>query len=279
MTNFEQVINTQTDTTIYAFNKLIGLLMNVNPNTIEMLGCKPEHYFHISPIGEELIANRKMFLSKRAANSFGGYANQQLRRLQNALARDSYPQAEKEKHILNSILYAMADFTSRYQAFEEGSINLYVDKTDKADMDSEIFMDVTLSHYPLRDYKSMWSEMNNIINEYGKLNSRNTKKDNLQLNKHAMHLVRLYLMCLDIFEKEEIITYRGDDLDILMSIRHGDFQKEDGTFRTEFFDMITDYESRLSYAKENSGLPASPDQKKVQEFVMSVNERVIHNDY
>lgn len=45
LTSFEQVVNTQTDTTIYAFNKLVSLLLNCNPNTIEMLGCKPEHCF------------------------------------------------------------------------------------------------------------------------------------------------------------------------------------------------------------------------------------------
>ena len=42
---FEQVVNTKTDTTIYEFNKIISLLMNCNPNVIELLGCKPEHYF------------------------------------------------------------------------------------------------------------------------------------------------------------------------------------------------------------------------------------------
>lgn len=57
LTSFEQVVNTQTDTTIYAFNKLVSLLLNCNPNTIEMLGCKPEHYFYISDIGREMIAN------------------------------------------------------------------------------------------------------------------------------------------------------------------------------------------------------------------------------
>jgi predicted nucleotidyltransferase len=51
--NFEQFVNENTDTTIYAFNKLITLLSNVNPNTIEMLGCKPEHYLYLSPIGKE----------------------------------------------------------------------------------------------------------------------------------------------------------------------------------------------------------------------------------
>lgn len=39
MSNFEQVVNTETDTTVYSFNKLISLLVSCNPNTIEMLGC------------------------------------------------------------------------------------------------------------------------------------------------------------------------------------------------------------------------------------------------
>ena len=61
--NFEQFVNEETDTVIYSFNKLITLLSNVNPNTIEMLGLKPEHYLYVSPIGQELLNNRKMFLS------------------------------------------------------------------------------------------------------------------------------------------------------------------------------------------------------------------------
>lgn len=88
LTNFEQVVHTETDTTVYSFNKLVSLLLNCNPNTIEMLGCKPEHYFLMTDIGQSMIDNRKLFLSKRAAHSFGGYATQQLRRLENALARD-----------------------------------------------------------------------------------------------------------------------------------------------------------------------------------------------
>lgn len=79
--NFDQVIDENTDTTIYSFNKLISLLTNVNPNTIELLGNKPEHYFYLSSIGQELISHAHMFLSQKAVHSFGGYANQQLYRL------------------------------------------------------------------------------------------------------------------------------------------------------------------------------------------------------
>ena len=81
MGDFEQVVDTGTDTTVYAFNKLLSLLINCNPNTVELLGCKPEHYFVLTPIGKQLLDQRKLFLSRQAINSFGGYAGQQLRRL------------------------------------------------------------------------------------------------------------------------------------------------------------------------------------------------------
>lgn len=276
MSNFEQFIDNRTDTTIYGFNKLIKLLTNCNPNTIELLGCKKEHYFLLTPIAQDLINNRKMFLSQKAVISFSGYAMQQLRRLQNFLARDKYTQTEKEKHIKTSIEAAMLNFNTRYTQFEEGFIKLNIDKSFRQDLETEIFVDVNLKHYPLRDYKNIFSEMNNIIKDYNKLNKRNKKKDNQHLNKHAMHLVRLYLMCLDILEKEEVITYRQNDLELLMSIRNGCFQNPDNTYRKEFFELIDDLEKRLQYAKDNTSLAQSPDYKKIEDFVIVVNEKVIN---
>lgn len=273
---FEQFIDNRTDTTIYGFNKLIKLLTNCNPNTIELLGCKKEHYFLLTPIAQDLINNRKMFLSQKAVISFSGYAMQQLRRLQNFLARDKYTQTEKEKHIKTSIEAAMLNFNTRYTQFEEGFIKLNIDKSFRQDLETEIFVDVNLKHYPLRDYKNIFSEMNNIIKDYNKLNKRNKKKDNQHLNKHAMHLVRLYLMCLDILEKEEVITYRQNDLELLMSIRNGCFQNPDNTYRKEFFELIDDLEKRLQYAKDNTSLAQSPDYKKIEDFVIGVNEKVIN---
>lgn len=218
LTSFEQVVNTQTDTTIYAFNKLVSLLLNCNPNTIEMLGCKPEHYFYISDIGREMIANR---------------------------------------------------------IFENGSIVLYTDESPREDLDREIFADIQLKKYPVREFNSVINDLTNVIGTYEKLNHRNHKKDDEHLNKHAMHLIRLYLLCLDILEKEDIVTYRGNDLPLLMSIRKGDYQLEDGTYRPEFFEMVSDFEKRLNYAKQNTSLPDTPDMKKVEEFVISVNRRAI----
>ena len=279
MSHFEQVVETKTDTTVYGFNKLIKLLCECSPNTIEMLGCKSEHYLLCNPVAQEMLDNTKLFLSRRAISSFGGYANQQLRRLQNALARDAYPQAEKERHILGSVKSAMMYFEDIYSALPEGSLTLAIDESAHSDLDTEIFVDVSLTHYPLRDYKNIWADMQSIVRDYDKLNKRNHKKDDLHLNKHAMHLIRLYLMCLDILEREEVNTYRKNDLELLMSIRNGKYQREDGTFYMEFFDMVTELENKVKYAAENTSLPEKPDLERIEEFVMSVNERVILNEY
>lgn len=278
MTSFDQYVDDKTDTAIYGFNKLIRLLMECNPNTCELLGMRRENYLYLSPIGQELLDNRKLFLSKRAIRSFGGYADQQLRRLQNALARDRMEQEEKERHIFNSVKNAMHDFTARYHVFEHGTIDLYIDQAGNPELDTEIFVDASVKHYPLRDYRNIWSEMNNIVKEYDKIGKRNKKKDDNHLNKHAMHLIRLFMMAIDILEEEEICTYREREHDLLMDIRNGAYQKEDGTYRAEFYEILNDYEKRLDYAARHTALPDEPDQKAVENFVMSVNERVVRDE-
>lgn len=270
---FEQVSDERTDTTVYAFNKYVRLLLDCNPNTIEMLGCRPEHYLRLTADGAALVENRKLFLSRRAAHSFGGYAAQQLLRLTNALARDKLPQASREEHIRQSMENAARSFEDRYAGFDQGSVRLYTAESRREGLDREILADIRLDGYPAREFAGMLGDLNGVLRNYEKLNHRNHKKDDARLNKHAMHLVRLYLTCLDLLEKGDIVTFRGADRDLLMDIRRGAYQREDGTYRREFFDLVGELEARLAYARENTGLPEEPDAKRVEEFVMDVNRR------
>lgn len=278
LTCYEQYTDDRTDTVIYTFNKMIQLLLACNPNTLELLGLRPENYLYLNEIGQSLIDNTGLFLSKRAVQSFGGYADAQLRRLQNALARDSYPQAEKEQHIYNSVKNAMYAFLQQYEKFDNGSLRIYVDTSVNPEFEKEIFIDASLTHYPLRDYKNIWNEMNNIVKEYDKLGKRNRKKDDNHLNKHAMHLVRLFMTAIDILEKGEIRTYREAEQELLLSIRRGDYRKQDGTFSAEFYEIISDYERKLEEAAEKTKLPDEPDMDLVQKYVMAVNEKVIRDE-
>lgn len=243
-----------------------------------MLGCKPEHYLYLSSVGQELLNHAHMFLSKKAVYSFGGYANQQMRRMTNLSAR-VVGQSEKEQHILNSIKNAYVTFPEKYFNFSEDNIRLYIDKSEQEEYDAEIFMDVNLRHYPLRDYKSMWSEMNNIVKDYSKIGKRNKNavaKD--KLGKHMMHLIRLYYMCFDILENERIVTYREKERDLLMDIRNGKYLDENKQPIPEFFEMVDELEKRLEYDKQNTSLPEKPNYKEINEFVASVNERVVRGE-
>lgn len=277
-TDFDQVVNVDTDTTVYSFNKMIQLLTSNNPNTIEILGCKPEHYLHLSDIGKELLENRKMFLSKICIHTFGGYASSQLRRMENKSAR-LVGQAQNEAHILKSINNAKYDFKNRYYPQDESSLNLYIDQAVQEGYDSEIFIDANLKHYPLRDWAGMWNEMKAIVSSYNKIGKRNEKAiSHDKLGKHMAHLIRLYMMCIDILEKEEIITYREDEHDLLMSIRNGEFLDDNRQPIAEFYDLLNEYEKRFDDAKNNTSLPAVPDHQKINEFKMYVNERIVKGE-
>ncbi len=279
LTEFEQYEDANTDTVIYSFNKIVKLLLECNPNTCEILGLDEEQYLIKTSLGQELIDNRHLFISKRAAKSFGGYASAQLRRLQNAIARDSMSQPEREQHILNSVRNALDDFNRRYNDFDRGSIKLYIDNAVTIGLETEIFVDANYSHFPLRDYERMFFTMNTVVREYDKIGKRNKKKDDNHLNKHAMHLIRLFMMAIDILDKGIIKTHRTDDLELLLKIRNGRFLKEDHTFTIEFYDILDHYESELERAAKQSSLPENPDMAKVEAFVEYINRKAIESDY
>lgn len=272
---YEQFNNNETDTVIYSFEKLIRLLNNCNPNVIEMLGCKPEHYLYTSNIGKELLDNKQLFLSKKCIQSFGGYANDQLRRLSN-ISNRYVDQKEREQYILTSINNASHSFKERYLQYQEDSVNLYLDDAIQENFEKEIFMDINLNHYPLRDYVGLISEMQSILRSYAKIGKRNSRAiEHDKIGKHMMHTIRLYLMCFDLLEKEEINTYRTYDIAFLLSVKNGLFLDENMQPIKEFYEYVNDLEKRLQYAIKNTCLPEQPNYKEINDFVASVNERII----
>lgn len=276
--DFEQVAEENTDTTVYSFNKMIKLLSSNNPNVLEILGCRPDDYLYLSDIGKELISNRKMFLSKICINTFGNYAHSQLHRLENKAAR-LVSQSDNEKHILKTIYNAYYDFKNKYYPYTDNEIHLYIDKSEHEGYDSEIFIDADLKHYPLRDWAGLWSEMKSIVSSYDKVGKRNRHAMvHEKIGKHMAHLIRLYIMGINILEKEEIITYMADEHDLLMRIRNDGFLDENSQPTQEFYEILHDYERRFEYAKENTSLPDIPDKKRISEFKAYVNEKIVRGE-
>ena len=60
-----------------------------------------------------------------------------------------------------------------------------------------------------------------------------------------------------------------------MRIRAGEYLDNEQQQTAEFFELVNTLEKRLNYAKENTSLPKNPNYEKINEFMMSVNERVV----
>lgn len=258
--------NRDLDVVIYPLKQMITLLAKCNPNTIELLGTKEEHLFLLTKEGKMLRDNKDVFLSQMAGSSFGGYATQQLRRLENALARGEYPQEKKEEHILKAMQSKLSMLQDRL-CFDNGNkFNLYIADSKKAGFDKEVYMDVNFKNVPFRDFKEIYGELGQIVKGFDKLNHRNSKKDEVHLLKHAMHLIRLLKMGSEILRGEGINTYREKDRDFLLDIRKGKYSYD------EIFEMTNVFEEEFLYAKKHSVLPVSVDFNKVNELTMEINK-------
>ncbi|MBR5111778.1 MAG: nucleotidyltransferase domain-containing protein [Clostridia bacterium] len=275
LTEFEQYVDEKTDTVVYGFCKLVKLLLECNPNSCEILGLPREKYMVMTPLGEELLKNQELFLSKRAIKAFGGYASAQLRRLQNAIARDALPQADREKHILHSVQNAMDDFNRRNPRVGQGAIRLYIDRAVTPQMDTEIFVDASYQHLPLRDYNSVLDTLRNVVRDYDRIGQRNRKKDENHLNKHAMHLIRLLMTAIDILKEHRIVICRQQELPLLMKIRNGEYMLADGTLDPAFYEILDEYENRFREAAKETTLPDEPDLDKVGAFVEHINRQAV----
>lgn len=273
--DFEQVTDNKTDTVIYSLRKMFKLLIACNPNIVEILGLDNDQVLVTSPIWEKIKENSEIFLSKRCIYTFGGYANAQLRRLETKSARET-GQAQKEKYILGSIENSGIVFRDNYQKLPEDSLKLFVDDSDKEGFESEIFVDATLKHYPLRDICDIFNEYHSIVRDYDKLGKRNEKAiSHNKISKHMMHLVRLHYMMFDILERKLVKTYRDEEHDLLMDIRSGSLLEDDGlTPSPKFYTLLGELERRLELDKTTTTLPDDPDYGAIDKlFLEIINER------
>lgn len=261
-----------TDTVLYSFRKFIKLLTACNPNIITLVGTPDENILLASDISDIILENKHLFLSKRIFVTFAGYATQQLRRLENALALDQYPQDIKEEHILKSIESELLTSKDEFKSFDvENDFNFYIEDSSKSDLTKEIFVDCNLKHIPLRELSYLSSKFKNAVNNFSKLNHRNRKKDNNHLCKHASCLIQLLLSAIDILRTGEVRSRLDEHLDLLKDIRFGRMEFE------QVFDLYNKLEVDLQDAHDNTKLPDHPDFDKIDILIKMILDESIRS--
>lgn len=251
----EQIEDKNTDTIIYGFLKYIELLKNCNPNVLEMLGTREEDILYCNELGRILKNNIDLFLCKQVFYTFGGYATQQLRRLQNAMAANNdIDYKQNTQNTLYKSLNNMLQYFYKQYDIPEGSLSF----TFKDD-DIRILIDI--KDFPVQKLLGLSNDIRTTVQNFNKLNHRNNKKDLPHMYKHAMHLVRLNLMGIDILNGEGLITYREKDLPLLMQIRNGNIPLVD------VLAMADELEIKLKKAYKKSKLPNKPQIEKIDKLV------------
>lgn len=278
LSEFDQIVDQNTDTTIYGFMKFLNLLINCNPKAIEMLGCREEDYALISPSGKLLLDNKRLFLSQKAILTFGTYANLQLRKFQIENSEKEVVPEEKNDFIRATCEMAMPALESQYgiphnfvqlkqceTKMETSSLCIRFNEQNLHESTEGV------SIQGLTGYLEELLKIEKSYSSFGKRNKRAKNKSKKQLDKHVMHLLRQYLMVFDILEENTVKTYRDEDHDLLMSVRNGAFANQDGTYSENFFDMVSQLDKRLQYAIRNTTLPEAPDLQKIEELAVAIN--------
>jgi predicted nucleotidyltransferase len=74
-------VETGKDRVLFELRKFVRLAAAGNPTLLEVLFTDPADHVVVAPGGARLLAAREGFLSRRVAESFGGYALAQLKRI------------------------------------------------------------------------------------------------------------------------------------------------------------------------------------------------------
>lgn len=81
----EEIISDPWDIVVYEHRKALHLLAKGNPNMLCMLWAPPEFTTYYTAAGEALLACRELFATKAAFPTFRGYAQSQLRKMQDGV--------------------------------------------------------------------------------------------------------------------------------------------------------------------------------------------------
>ena len=258
--DFEQYRDGTSDVCIYSFHKMMRLLTQCNPNTIEILGLRPTELLYCDEMGKLIIDNKNLFLSKKAIGTFGNYAEAQLNRLINKSGRTKKEVAENEAR---SIAKASAHISKRYG----------IELVDSVDKNGEVLINFKTGHHiPIGDFCSAVSEIMQINNDYKDIHRNTAAIKHEKLAKHMCHLVRLYLMAENILLDHEIITYREKNHDLLMDIKKGKYLMEDQKTPTpEFMELVSDLKRQFAEWSSKTTLPDEPDKEAINKLAMQIN--------
>ncbi|MCB9566277.1 MAG: nucleotidyltransferase domain-containing protein [Myxococcales bacterium] len=233
----------------YEIRKLFRLAAAANPTVLEILWTDPADQEVVTPLGERLLAARDAFLSRRAQGSFAGYALSQLARIKThrrwLLSPPEAAPTRAEFGLPERATISRDQLGAVETMLEDGRLDEgALTPNFLAILDRE------------RRYRAARREWENYG---GWLRTRNPRRAELEARfgydtKHAMHLVRLLRMGLEILRDGAVIV-RRPDADELRAIREGIWSYD------QLIEAAESMSATIKRAASASPLPEHPDEE------------------
>jgi uncharacterized protein len=258
----EQITHTD-DHVWMEVRKVVRLAAAANPTIIEIFFTDPADHRVVTDEGQLLLDARDGFLSKRVETTFAGYALAQLKRIQTHrrwLLRPPREEPTRAQHGLPE--------RSTIPKDQLGALEALIERGDLAGAAlPENFLDVLGREKRYRAARREWEQHRQWERE------RNPKRAALEAEhgydtKHAMHLVRLMRMAIEIL-RDGRVNVRRADRDELLSVRDGAWSYEELEARC---DALRD---EIALASRGSSLPEAPDTEALDALCVTVVERAL----
>ncbi len=247
----------------FDIRKFFKLGAAANPTIFEMLWVAPEDRRVVTPAAERLIDARELFLTRRVEGTFAGYALSQLKRIKThrqwLLNPPAKPPERREFGLPERTVIPRDQLGAAEALISQGRI-------EEAEL-SWNFLAILEREKQYRQAKRAWDAYRSWKN------SRNEKRAALERRfgydtKHAMHLVRLQRMAVEMLARGEVIV-RRPDRDELLAIRDGALTYDALLERCE-----TQAEAIRS-AAATSPLPGAPDEDALDALCMTLIEETL----
>lgn len=211
--SFEQHVTKYPDETVFSLRKFFALAAECNPNIIELLYTDPADLLLIRNPAHLLLDARDSFLSKKAKNTFSGYAHQQLSRINTHRRWLLTPPSEQPQRKA----FGLGE-TTKVSKSELGAFEAMMTDDELPELEPNVLKLFIRE----RQYQAAMREWGQYVNWKA---TRNAGRSALEAEhgydtKHGMHLIRLMRMCCELLGGEGILVKRPDAKE-LVEIRMG----------------------------------------------------------
>ena len=249
------------DHVLYDIRKFFRLAVESNPTVLELLFTEESDRRVVTGEGRLLLEHREGFLSRRAGSSFGRYALSQLKRIKThrrwLLEPPRARPARSSFGLPERTLIPKDQLGAAEQLIRNGRV-------DEAELTPNFLLIMDRE----RCYRAAMREWQQYQTW---LANRNPKRADLERRfgydtKHAMHLVRLLRMAIEILSARKVLVRRPDAQE-LIAIRQGALSFD------RLLAAVEGLEGRLDHLVEESPLPEKPDEEAIDRLCVQIVAR------